>query len=142
MAKLRPARTEEVAIYSRIDPFADSNQLAISSLLAAGFYPQHAPVSRPYKAFRWACEEGNEAVVQWLLANVGNIDISGGFHRAAKAGHVSVARLLVQRGANIEAEAGFPPTTPLMLAASKGKDEVVRELLLLGADTLPRTKHA
>lgn len=120
---------------AKLDPITESNQLAISSLLAAGFYLQNVPFSKARKAFRWACEEGNEAAVKWLLPKINNIN--DGLQRASKAGHVSVVKLLVQRGANIEAGG----RTPLVLAASNSKDEVVREALLLGADTLPREKY-
>lgn len=135
--------------FSSTNPSAESERLAMSSLLTAGFDPQSMSDRDAYKAFRWACEEGNETVVQWLLPRIKDIDsvIDTGFrevlsaltglHRASRAGHVGVVRLLVQRGANIEAEAGSRKT-PLMLAASNGKDEVVRELLLLGAETLPK----
>lgn len=131
-----------------------SSALAISSLLAAGFDPHNMPNNTPYKAFRWACEEGSVSVVQWLLPKIKNIDsvidtdfraaLSGltGLHRASQGGHTDVVRLLLQQGADIEAVAGSGRMTPLMLAASNGKHEVVRELLAHGAETLPRTAYS
>ncbi|TLD27614.1 serine/threonine-protein phosphatase 6 regulatory ankyrin repeat subunit B-like [Venturia nashicola] len=138
---------------TKVDSYTESGQLAISSLLAAGFDPHNMPYKKPYKAFRWACEEGNEAVVQWLLPEIKNVDsvidtdfraaMSGltGLHRASQAGHVSVVSFLLQQGANIEAVATSGTMTPLMLAASNGKDKVIRELLLHGAEPLPRTAY-
>lgn len=126
--KSSPEHKDGKGDFLRIISSTQSDQIAISSMLAAGFDPHDMPYNEPYEAFRWACEEGNEAAVQWLLPKIKDIDsvtdtgfraaLSSltGFHRASQAGHIGVARILIQAGANIEAEAGVGKT-PLTLAA-------------------------
>lgn len=56
---------------------------------------------------------------------------------AAEAGHVDVARLLIERGANIDVS-DRTRATPLLLAAEHGSAEIVSLLLKRGAD--PNTR--
>lgn len=54
-------------------------------------------------------------------------------HFAAEGGHVDVVRLLIERGANVEAK-DAADETPLHVAVAKGQAKCVAELLRSGAD--------
>lgn len=57
---------------------------------------------------------------------------------AAHAGHTTVASLLLDHGANINASRGFDHWQPIHLAASRGHQAVVELLLARGADIKAR----
>jgi ankyrin repeat protein len=52
----------------------------------------------------------------------------------ARSGHVDAARLLIERGANLEAREAWHGQTALMWAAAQGHTEMLKELLARGAD--------
>jgi ankyrin repeat protein len=53
---------------------------------------------------------------------------------AAREGHESVVRLLLERGAELDSKSSFDGKTPLSLAAREGHEAVVRLLLERGAE--------
>jgi ankyrin repeat protein len=55
-------------------------------------------------------------------------------HVAINYGHINIVEYLVNNGADVEARYGPENNTPLMLATSKGDEEIVRFLLSRGAD--------
>ncbi|CAN0141621.1 unnamed protein product, partial [Chrysoparadoxa australica] len=55
-------------------------------------------------------------------------------HRAAKEGHLEIARLLVEKGAEVNAK-GDAEWTPLHCSSFHGNLEVVQLLLNVGANT-------
>ena len=59
-------------------------------------------------------------------------------HSAAAGGHTAVCRLLIERGADVNAvqRGSF---TPLMAAAQNGDGELIEMLLAAGADPAART---
>jgi len=71
-------------------------------------------------------------------ANVNQRDENGKtpLHRAASMGHIDVAELLLNKGANIDTKAGLDEngSTSLQLAADKGKLHMVKLLVAKGAD--------
>ncbi|CAH8571969.1 unnamed protein product [Schistosoma turkestanicum] len=81
-----------------------------------------------------------------LLLNNSEINVdhtsASGFtplHIAAHYGNVNMAKLLIERGANINYQAKNS-ITPLHVAAKWGKNEVVGELILAGAEINARTR--
>src|SRR5262245_17024121 len=84
-----------------------------------------------------AAAQGNLGRMTELLGGV-DVDArleSGGetaLHRAASRGHLQAARLLLDRGAKVDAADG-EGVTPLVLAAYRGHTDVVKLLLERGA---------
>ena len=85
-----------------------------------------------------ACQEGHLEIVQALLAAGANLRARtlrghAALHYASKNGHLGVVKVLLDAaGIEIDAVDNFG-NTPLLLACSTGKLEVVRELLKQGA---------
>ncbi|MBL7882043.1 ankyrin repeat domain-containing protein [Chryseobacterium gambrini] len=84
-----------------------------------------------------ASEAGNETAVAELLNNGANPDAmgpnSGALHCAAFNGHLSVVKMLLEKGANPNV-ADHQSFYPLHLAASKKHLSIVKELIAHGAD--------
>jgi ankyrin repeat protein len=84
-------------------------------------------------------------VVEALLArgagvNARNSTGATPLHDAALAGNADLARLLIEKGAQVDARDGESGATPLHHAASWGRAAVVRLLLEKGADPTLRNK--
>ncbi len=89
--------------------------------------------------FGMVCRRGDVAAVRRLLeegADVNQIDTAGWtpLMNASAAGHVQVAGLLIDSGADVNYRDQERGMTALMLAALLGETEVVRLLLDKGAD--------
>jgi ankyrin repeat protein len=105
-------------------------------------------------ALRYAAQAGHEEAVAFLLgkgaeASARDIDNETPLMRACDNGHLGVVRMLVQHtgGGGVDARDGSQGWTALHGAASEGREEVVRFLLLSGADPMitdskGRTAHA
>ena len=97
-------------------------------------------------ALTWACTLGNERVVDLLLTQNTNVE-----HRtkdgctalmfASLAGHVEVARMLLDHNAEINVESDSNKDSPLTFAYWKGHQDVVELLLERKADIEHRTKE-
>ena len=98
--------------------------------------------------FIYALSKGQTSIIIYLLSK--DIDLNFnivsylGFqtfplHIVAQEGHVEVVKLLLEKGANIEAinNQGF---TPLWIAAYKGHTEIVKVLIAAGADKETKTE--
>lgn len=88
---------------------------------------------------RTAIKEGDRKKVSALLdADRRRLTIMTPFgtwlHVAAAHGKLDIVKLLVARGANVNANGGIAGGAPLSLAASKGYDDIVRFLLSHGAN--------
>jgi uncharacterized protein len=59
----------------------------------------------------------------------------------ARGGHVEAARLLLERGAKVDAREQWHGQTALMWAAAQGHPAMLRELLANGADVNARSNH-
>ncbi|KAJ7274220.1 ankyrin repeat-containing domain protein [Mycena rebaudengoi] len=108
-------------------------------------------------ALQAASASGNEAVVRLLIQDGVDVNAQGGdfgtalqvasakghegisglfanaLQAASYSGHVEVARLLVERGADVNAQGGEDGSA-LQAASTKGHQEIVRLLIELGAD--------
>ena len=96
-------------------------------------------------ALMHACIQGNLELVQQLLALDANVNQPGWtpLHYVASADHahsVEIAQLLLDRHAYIDAESPNR-STPLMLAAQYGSQEMVALLLDAGADVQLRNQQ-
>ena len=101
----------------------------------------------PGEALREAARAGDVAKVEALLKAGAPVDAPGRYaqtplYYAAEKGHLAVARLLVERGANVNAEDGFFGASPLQLALQGGHLELARWLLARGADDVTSALEA
>ncbi|PFX24058.1 Ankyrin repeat and KH domain-containing protein 1 [Stylophora pistillata] len=97
-------------------------------------------------ALTWACTLGSEAIVELLLERTSDVE-----HRtkdgctalmfAALAGHVKVAAMLLDHGAEINVESDSNKDSPLTFACWKGHCDVVELLLERHANIEHRTKE-
>lgn len=90
-----------------------------------------------------ACNEGNTAVVEKLIAagvnlNATNADGNNALWLACAGDNLHVIRILISAGIDID-NRNDGGATALIYAASAGKDAVVELLLNLGADPTPET---
>jgi hypothetical protein len=90
------------------------------------------------QALMHAAWRGRLEAVHWLLDRGAQINRPGlqwsALHYAVFNGHDPVARLLIERGADINARS-TNGSTPLMMAAREGREGLARMLLEFGADT-------
>ncbi|MCJ1243058.1 hypothetical protein MMC30_000254 [Trapelia coarctata] len=86
-----------------------------------------------------AARNGDEANIQLLLDSGWPVDQQDDrgwtpLQSAAAAGKTSIIRLLAKRGANVNAQEKTEHRTAVSLAADKGHNEAIQELVDLGAD--------
>lgn len=90
------------------------------------------------QALQLAAWRGRTEAVRWLLDRGASVSRAGkawsALHYAVFAGHEDIARLLMARGADIDARAPNDATV-LMMAAREGREPLVRALVEAGADT-------
>ncbi|MGB3277006.1 MAG: ankyrin repeat domain-containing protein [Castellaniella sp.] len=94
-----------------------------------------APNARDETALMYLCILGQTDRARTLIAAGAQVNRLGWtpLHYAASKAQMETARMLIERGAIINAP-GPDGTTPLMMAALSGKPEIVRLLLEHGAD--------
>jgi hypothetical protein len=88
-------------------------------------------------ALMLASWRGQIEAVKWLLDRGARLDRPGlawsPLHYAVFNGHDAVAKLLIERGANVNARS-TNGSSPLMMAAREGKDRLAKLLIERGAD--------
>ena len=94
------------------------------------------------QALQLAAWNGHLAAVKWLLAHGAVLNREGNawgaLHYAVFNGHAELARYLIAQGAEVNARSPNG-TTPLMLAAREGREEMIKTLLEAGGD--PKSKN-
>lgn len=89
------------------------------------------------QALQLAAWKGRTEAVKWLIERGAAVDRPGNewgpLHYAAFAGHREIARLLIGRGADVNARAPNESTV-LMMAVHEGHEDLARDLLEAGAD--------
>lgn len=92
------------------------------------------------QALMLAAWKGQVAALRWLLAHGAQINREGrqwsALHYAVFAGQDEIAKILIDRGADINALSNNGSSV-LMMAAREGREELARELLRRGADKTP-----
>ena len=93
----------------------------------------------PVKLIHFAAEKGYVQVVKKLVDSGIEVDLPylitkwTPLHYASLDGHLEVAKVLLERGANFNSQNNYQHT-PLHIAASKGKKKMVKLLMDIGSD--------
>ena len=119
---------------------ARSGHTAISMrLLRAGASCEGLTEDQMDDLFRYACDKGDMLAVQTLLKNGCSVSglptekQEGLLGYACRKGNLLIVENLIQHGCNVNCKFAHH-LTPLMDAAREGHDEVVKMLILAGAD--------
>ncbi len=90
---------------------------------------------QPLQLAAW---NGHLDAVKWLLDHGANLNREGNYwgalHYAVFNGHAGLAHYLIGRGAEVNAHSPNG-STPLMMAAREGREDIAKVLLEAGADT-------
>jgi len=110
----------------------------VERLLAAGANAR-AQNRNGVTAIQLACEVGSAPIVEKLLGAGVGANESGpmnesALHGCARSGAMSAAKVLIARGATVDAQEQWRGQTPLMWAAAEGHAPMVSLLLEAGAD--------
>ena len=96
------------------------------------------------QALQLAAWKGQTEAVKWLLARGATINRKGkewsALHYAVFAGHEDLTRLLLNQGANVNAQAPNGSSV-LMMAAREGHEKLAQTLIEAGADTSIRNEN-
>lgn len=115
-----------------------NNKEVVDFLLAEGADP-NITTSMGGTALSRAAENGNTKLMEKLLDYEANIDDLS-LITAAREGHLDAVKLLVERGANVNARQRWGQTA-LMFAAREGHSSIVSYLLQNGAKVRIRDKN-
>lgn len=138
-----------------LDPEFQTSQLGSGLMIAAwhgniemmalfierGANPRRANRNgeQPLQLAAW---NGHLEAVKWLLEHGAALNREGNYwgalHYAIFNGHAELARFLIARGAEVNARSPNG-STPLMMAAREGREDLVKPLLEAGAD--PKVKN-
>lgn len=133
-----PPDTEADRIGTGLMIGAWEGNIAMMELFLARGADIHRVNRHGEQALQLAAWRGQIEAVRWLLdhgASASRADRAwSALHYAVFAGHDAVARLLIERGADINARAPNDATV-LMMAAREGREGLARALVEAGADT-------
>ncbi|TDZ29113.1 putative ankyrin repeat protein [Colletotrichum spinosum] len=124
-----------------------NNATLIERLVAMGADIDKAEESKGLTPLHRAAEDGCEEAVAVLLrhgASVHAVSDSGStpFYRAARGGSANVLRMLYEAGSEVDGEVDaetYDGWTPLMEAVENARRDVVKLLLVWGADPLKKS---
>lgn len=125
---------------------AFQGDLAVVEALIEGGADVDEKAYKNTTALPLAVEQGHEAVVRALLAVdarvnvIGHVNLGSPLALASVLGHVEIARLLLQHGANVE-QTDLEGAAPLFIAAQHGQRDIVDVLLDAGADSSATAPH-
>jgi ankyrin repeat protein len=111
---------------------AENNQSEIVNLLLKKNADPNLQDQTGWSALMKAVYQGNARCVEALAAR-SRQEVNRGLLVAALTGHLDIAKILLDNGAEVDTRAD-DGRTPLMLAASKGDNDLVALLLKAGAD--------
>jgi hypothetical protein len=114
-----------------------ADMLAISPESAQA--KDHAYIGDGRTALHQAAAVGNLKVMQMLITrgapvNAKNSSGETSLHLAARFGHLQAAKLLIRWGALVNEKTKFTRATPLMCAAEMGHENIIRMLMISGAE--------
>jgi ankyrin repeat protein len=114
-------------------------------LLVAGANVKSTTRLGGYTPLLLAARTGNALVMDPLLAagadvNSATVNGTSALMLAAAAGKTDAVKLLIEKGAHVNAKENARSETALMFAAASGRSEVMRLLTAKGADTKATTK--
>jgi ankyrin repeat protein len=116
----------------------EGSMRALQALLDVPGIQVDAPAMNGNTALMMAAFKANRSAAEVLIARGAAVNRPGWtpLHYAAASGDVDIARLLIKRGARVDAVS--PPAsgsfTPLMMAAREGRPEVAEYLMGQGAN--------
>jgi ankyrin repeat protein len=114
-------------------------------LVAVGLSVQIIAVPQIHELFLAAAREGNIPYIKELIAEKADVNRGKVDHTplglASFAGHKEIVDLLLEAGAEVDAQTGANDGTALMLAVHQGHTEVVKRLLQAGACINARSGH-
>jgi hypothetical protein len=133
-----------------LDPNSEADRIGTGLMIAAWYgniammelFVKHgADVNRTNRfneqALMQAVWKGQREAAVWLIEHGARVNRDGkawsALHYAAFAGHVQIARLLMQNGADVNAKTNNG-STALMMAAHEGSEKIAEMLLAAGAD--------
>ena len=105
---------------------------------------ENKAIQGAYKPIDLAVLRGRQEIVALLIEQgAGNLDLTSALHNAVSSRNTPMAKMLIEKGANVDAlEAGGPfAHTPLHLAVLMGDADMVKLLLSKGADINARTLY-
>lgn len=113
----------------------EGSQRVIDELVKAKDLQLEQQAPNGNTALMMAAFKRNRAAVDALLARGAAVNRAGWapLHYAAAGGDADITRILIKRGAELNARA-VAGITPLMMAAREGQEEAVAVLLQAGAD--------
>jgi ankyrin repeat protein len=82
-----------------------------------------------YDALRAATRAGNEAIVRLLIESGADVNANGPLEEASRLGYMAIVKLLLQNGADVNGKGN-----PLQAAAGRGREAIVALLLEKGAN--------
>jgi hypothetical protein len=150
-------RTVGAWLAAGLDPNLESDQIGTGLMIAAWsgdiammelFVKHGADLNRTNRfkeqALMHAVWNGQHKAADWLLARGAQVNREGSewsaLHYAAFAGRDDLARLLIQKNADVNAKS-TNGSTALMMAAREGRDKIAAMLLEAGASRDAKNDH-
>ena len=114
-------------------------ELMLSVFPLSAKAPDHAYIGDGRTALHQAAAVGNVSVLKLLMAHGAEVDAKNSsgetaLHLAARFGHLGAAKYLISVHASINEKTKYTRATPLMAAAEMGHENIIRMLMISGAE--------